>query len=184
MLPGFPEAAAPAPPLSDSLKALGLSLRPARAGDLPFLHELHAGFRAAELALVPWPPEQKRAFLDDQFRLQHIHFTRFYAASDFWLVLRTRPPGAPQPIGRLYLDRSGPVWRIVDIGFLPDARRQGLGAAMLAWIQRSAAAANAAGVALQVAVNNPRARALYLRAGFVDDGGEEAMHQPMLWRVS
>jgi RimJ/RimL family protein N-acetyltransferase len=149
---------------------------------MPFLQGLHASFRALEMALVPWPPAQKQAFLDDQFRLQHAHFTRFYAAANFWIVMRAAPLARSRPVGRLYLDRSGPLWRIVEIGFMPDARGCGMGSAILDWIKASAVSAGARGVALSVATNNPRARALYLRAGFVDDGVGEGFHQPMIWR--
>lgn len=182
MLPGFPETAAAAPPLSDSLSRSGISLRTARAEDLPFLRTLYAGFRALELAFAPWPAEQKQAFLYDQFRLQHLHFTRFFPAADFWLVEQRHPPTTPRPVGRLYLDRSAPMWRVVDIGFLPETRGKGLGSAMLEWIRAAAVTAGAEGVALQVAANNPLARALYLRVGFVDDGPHEGFHQPMVWR--
>ena len=171
-----------APPLSGSLLAFDISLRRAVATDLDFLRALYASFRALELAFAPWSAEQKQAFLDDQFRLQHLHFTRFFAEADFWLVERRQATTGRQPIGRLYLDRSGAVWRIVDIGFLPEARGRGLGSAMLGWIKDTAAASGAEGVVLQVAANNPLARALYLRAGFLDDGPAEGFHQPMAWR--
>lgn len=179
-LPPFPAARRPPPPLLD---VPGLALRPATLADIAFLMRLYAGFRAAEMLMVPWPAEQKRAFLADQFGLQHRHFTRHHPAADFWLVIREEAPGMAEPIGRLYLERRLPVWRIVDIGLLPDARGQGLGGALLDWVQRSAIAAGARGVALNVSVQNPRARALYLRIGFIDHGDEQAMHQPMLWRT-
>ena len=183
MLPGFPRQAEPMPPLSDELRSLGIALRPARTADLPFLRTLYASFRMAELALIPWSPAQKLAFLNDQFRLQHLHFTQFYAKSDFWLIVQTHPTGKAQPIGRLYLDRSRSDWLIVDIGLLPEARRHGLGSALLDWIKTAATAAGAEGLALQVAANNPAARALYLRKGFADAGAAQALHQPMRWPV-
>lgn len=159
-----------------------MSLRPAVAHDLPFLRDLFGGFRALELALVPWPEAQKSAFIDDQFGLQHVHFTRHYPHADFWVVMQTLPLASPRPIGRLYLDRSAREWRIVDIGFVAEARGQGLGRAAIEWIQEQAAATGAS-VALEVAADNPRAHALYLRLGFRDAAPRSATHQPMAWRA-
>ncbi|MES2987572.1 MAG: GNAT family N-acetyltransferase [Pseudomonadota bacterium] len=181
MLSDFPEAAAPAPPLSDFLRSRGVSLRPAARADLDFLRDLFADFRAPELLFIPWTPAQKRAFVEDQFRLQHVHFTKYYVAGDFWVVDQTPPLGTTQSIGRLYLDRSAQPWRIVDIGLSAATRGAGLGAALIAWIQSQAQAAGS-GVALQVAENNPRAHALYLKMGFIHDGAPQAHHQPMIWR--
>lgn len=182
MIPDFPPAAAAPPVLSDPLRAKGLSLRHAGPDNLPFLRDLFAGFRAPELALIPWSPVQKRAFTDDQFRLQHAHFTQHYSRADFWVVVQALPLASPRLVGRLYLDRSGRDWQIVDIGLAADLQGQGLGRALLEWIQDSAAAAGAKSVALQVAANNPRARALYLRLGFRDAGQSSETHQPMAWR--
>lgn len=183
MLPPFPAAAVPLM-VSDRMRAKGVSLRWATAEDLPFLRELYAGFRASELLLAPWPAAHKRAFTDDQFRLQHLHFTQHYPGADFWVVVQALALGMPRPIGRLYLERGTRLWRIVDIGFLADAQGQGLGSAMLTWVQACAAAAEAAAVELHVAVNNPRAHALYRRLGFEDVGPPGETHQPMAWRIS
>jgi ribosomal protein S18 acetylase RimI-like enzyme len=160
----------------------GISLRRATADDLPFFRALYGSFRALEMALVPWTAEQKQFFLDDQFRLQHLHFTGFFARADFLTVTRSSPFAGPQDAGRLYLDRSAPCWRIIDIGLVPELRGEGIGTVLIEGVQASATAADAEGVALQVARDNPRARALYLRLGFVDDGAPEGFHQPMLWR--
>jgi GNAT superfamily N-acetyltransferase len=158
---------------------MGASLRDAQPGDAAFLRTLYGSFRAAELVLVPWSAAEKAAFVDDQFHLQHLHFTRVGSATDFWILMQG--PGA---VGRLYLERSAPCWRIVDIGLVPEARGRGLGSALLDWISEAAVTAGAEGVALQVAASNRRARALYLRQGFRDDGAPEAAHQPMRWRPS
>ncbi|UZK66218.1 GNAT family N-acetyltransferase [Sphingomonas sp. M1-B02] len=182
MAAGFPPAAATPPALSDSLRARGIALRPAATGDLPFLRDLFADFRAIELALTPWSEAQKRAFTDDQFRLQHLHFTRHHARANFWVTVQALPLGPSRAIGRLYLDRSTRDWQIIDIGFAAESRGQGLGHLMLKWIQQSAAAAEAGSVRLQVASNNPRAHALYARLGFRDDGDGGETHQPMAWR--
>ena len=167
------------PPTSDHLDALGVSMRPVGACDLPFLRRLYHSFRTEELALVPWTPARKAWFLDDQFRLQHADWSRRYAGADFLVVERKGAPyQARAPIGRLYLDRTAMVWRIVDIGLTPSARGAGVGAALLEWVQSAARHAGAARVDLQVLLANPRAQALYRRLGFQitgDDGARLAM---------
>jgi GNAT superfamily N-acetyltransferase len=177
----FPPPAASQPVLSNQLATLRLSLRNADAADMPFLQALFAGFRAEEMASVPWPQAQKDAFLGDQFRLQHHHFVNYFSGADFWIVERSLTSGPPSPIGRLYLDRSAPMWRIVDIGFLPQARGQGIGGALLKWAQACAIEAGATGIDLHVVLTNSRAEQLYHRLGFRIEGDAEEFHRHMVW---
>lgn len=174
----FPRRVTPLPPRID-LAARGLSLRDAGEADLPFLHALHASFRADEMAFMPWSQAQKDAFLADQFRLQHHHFVSYFSGADFWIVERSDVTSA---VGRFYLDRSTPLWRVIDIGFAPDARGQGLGSALLTWAQVCARDAGAEGIDLHVAVVNPRAQSLYQRLGFTPEGAADGHHQRMAWR--
>jgi GNAT superfamily N-acetyltransferase len=167
--------------LSDRLATLGLSLRNAGEADMPFLQALFADFRAEEMAPVPWPQAQKDAFLGDQFCLQHHHFVRYFSGADFWIVERSLPPGPRSPIGRLYLDRSAPRWRIVDIGLLPEARGQGIGSALLKWAQACAMEAGAEGIDLHVLVTNSRAEQLYRSLGFRIEGDAEGFQRQMVW---
>jgi len=46
------------------------ALRPAAPDDADFLFRVYASTREAELAVVPWTPEQKAAFLRMQFKAQ------------------------------------------------------------------------------------------------------------------
>jgi ribosomal protein S18 acetylase RimI-like enzyme len=179
--PPFPSPGAAQPALSNQLTTLDLSLRNADAADMPFLQALFAGFRAEEMAFVPWPQAQKDAFLGDQFRLQHHHFVSYFSGADFWIVERSQPSGPRSPIGRLYLDRSTPLWRIVDIGFLPQARGQGIGSALLQWAQACAIDAGAAGIDLHVLLTNSRAERLYHSLGFRIKGEAEGYHRHMVW---
>jgi GNAT superfamily N-acetyltransferase len=172
-LPPFPASAGRAP----ALPAPNLALRLATLADAPFLLRLFASFRAPGLALLLWPAAQKQAFVESQFALQHTHFVRHHPHGDFWIVARS---GAP--VGRLYLDRTGAAWRIVDIGLLPGARGLGLGSALIAWLQREAAAAGKP-LTLSVTVENPRAHALYRRLGFTDSPPPDgAMRVEMAWQ--
>lgn len=177
----FPRPGGALPPADETLAGLGLRLRRAEAGDLPFLRRLYGDLRAEEMALAPWPLAMKAAFLDDQFRLQHLHFVRHFRDADFLVVEHCAPPTAPTPIGRLYLDRSRAVWRIVDIGLAIGRRSSGLGAALMRWIEASARASGAAGVDLHVAQHNPRARRLYENLGYV---AAEPAGDPLYMRLA
>jgi RimJ/RimL family protein N-acetyltransferase len=167
-----------------ALAACGLSLRRSAETDQPFEQALFAGFRADEMALVPWPPAQKQAFLNQQFRLQHHHFVTHFSGADFWIVERLLPSGANAPVGRFYLDRSAPIWHVIDIGFVPEARGQGIGTALLKWAQASALAAGASGIDLQVLVTNGAAEKLYRSLGFRPEGDDEGFHRQMRWQAS
>lgn len=176
MLPPFPPPRA----LPDmvGLRRAGLSLRAAGDGDLPFLVALYASTRAAERLMVDWPDDAWARFVDTQFAAQHRDFATRYAA-DF-LVIQDRG----RPIGRLYLDRSGPVWRIVDIALLPEGQRKGRGTAVIRWVQRASRRANADTVELHVLHANPGAARLYARLGFVDAFTTVPTHRRMTWPVS
>lgn len=172
----FPTAR-PLPPLPEALLAQDVALPAAGAEDLPWLADLHATSRMAELLMVPWPPEQKRAVLDEQFALQHAHFVKAHRRGDFRLVTR-----GSMPIGRFYFNRSGPEWVLIDILLAPQAQARGLGTALVGWLQRAAAEAGADRLRLSVAHDNLRAKALYRRLGFEDAGDVAGTHGSMLWR--
>ncbi|HLZ66159.1 MAG TPA: N-acetyltransferase [Aliidongia sp.] len=174
-LAGFPPGNPDRPDVPDALAAAGIRFRPADRRDLAFLRRLFGSFRAAELATVPWPPRAKESFLDEQFTLQHKHFVTHFPRADFLVLER-----AATPVGRFYLDRSGPNHLIVDIGLLPEWQGQGLGRALIADSQARARAAGAQGVELHVAPNNPGARRLYERLGFREIGRTGA-HAKLQW---
>ena len=173
-LPPFPAPrAAPAWP---ALDAHGLALSALHVADLPWLRDLYAETRADELAAVPWPDAMRRAFLDQQFDLQHRHVLKDAVETDFLAIER----GGAR-IGRLYLRRDrDPRW-IVDITLYGGVRGQGLGSALVRAIQADAASCGA-GVGLHVAHHNPRARRLYERLGFVAEA-DTGTHARMRWRA-
>jgi ribosomal protein S18 acetylase RimI-like enzyme len=161
------------------LSERGFFLRAAVDDDLPWLRELYASTRAEEMTPVPWPEATKRAFLEQQFELQHRHFISHFAGADFWLV-----EGLQGPIGRLYRDRADSADAraddlIVDICFLPAWRGHGLGGVLLSAAQ-AAAAARGRGLKLHVQVHNTRALSLYQRLGFTITSTAGA-HTEMRW---
>ena len=143
--------------------ALNVTLRPATDADLPFLHRLYATTREDELKQVPWTPEQKAAFVRQQFEAQHRHWHENYSDTSWDLVLR-----GGEPIGRLYVARWADDIRIVDVALLPEHRGGGIGTAL---IRELFAEGDATGrkVSIHVEIFNP-ARRLYERLGFVQAG--------------
>lgn len=166
----FPTRLAPA-----RLSVAHFVLRHATSADVPFLLDLYRSFRADELAAIPWPDEQKHAFLDQQFAFQHRHYMATFPEADF-LVVELES----WPVGRLYLDFTRDNWLIIDIGLLPEWRGCGRGSAILSAILRQAGQSRAVSVTLHVEQHNVRARALYQRLGFrvEADGGS---HIRMGW---
>ncbi|WP_425521813.1 N-acetyltransferase family protein [Xanthomonas vesicatoria] len=158
-----------------ALRARGIDLRAARDADLPWLRELYASTRSAELAVVPWPEAAKRAFLDQQFALQHAHYLTHFADADF-LIVET----AQAPLGRLYLQRATAPHVLVDISLLPAWRGRGVGTALVAHAQALAAAVGCA-LSLHVLHANPGAQRLYARLGF-SAGHSNQTHLQMLWQ--
>lgn len=176
VLPGFPAArentlAIPAP-----LARRGFFLRPLGDDDLPWLRDLYADTRAAEVAAVPWPDTAKRAFLDQQFALQHHHYLAHFPEADY-LAIAHREHG---PIGRYYLQRTAPEHLIVDISLLPQMRGHGIGSTLIRHSQAEAMEAGR-GMCLHVAHHNPAARRLYERLAFRAEGDAGAAHQFMRW---
>jgi ribosomal protein S18 acetylase RimI-like enzyme len=175
--PEFPAARADLLHAPPGLQERGIVLRPASDADITFLRELYAQTRTDELAVVPWPASVKQAFLDSQFDLQHRHYTTHFGQADFLVIEQ-----AGRPIGRLYLLRQPPAFRIIDIALAASARCAGTGSALIADIQKQAAALGC-DVTLQVDNRNPGARRLYERLGFLATETGDA-HLPMHWAAA
>ncbi|MEG3191232.1 GNAT family N-acetyltransferase [Lysobacter sp. D1-1-M9] len=175
--PGFPELRegdGDAAALAHGIPG-GILLRAAIASDLPYLRQLYADMREAEMAQVPWPPAAKRAFLDQQFALQHAHYVRHFPGASF-MVLQCR---AAQ-VGRYYLLRDSD-FLIIDISLDPQIQGQGVGRALIKRTQALAASLGR-GVRLSVRLDNVEARRLYERLGFRRGAVDEhATHLSMRW---
>jgi len=158
------------------LKLLGLSLRNAQASDDAFLfklfteHEETGGISGSTAA-------QRHMQLRSAFNTQMDYYAATHPSAQFWIVVSQHAG----PVGRLYLDRSKPLWNLLDLLLLPPQRGKGYGTALLAWLQDEARLAKAAGIELQVKAKHQRGEALYAAAGFrmVAAG----MHHHMVWTV-
>ncbi|MEP7452082.1 GNAT family N-acetyltransferase [Phyllobacterium sp. SB3] len=154
------------------------SLRFATSRDLPFLRELYRSFRLEDLSVLQWSAEQEHAFLNQQFDMQHRYYLAVFPKADFLIVERNG-----QSVGRLYIDTSGSRWHIIDIGFLPEWRQQGLGRTLLQEIQNVVAAREDCSVILHVERANVRAHSLYRKLGFAFTDGTDT-HIGMKWPAS
>jgi ribosomal protein S18 acetylase RimI-like enzyme len=154
----------------------GFFLRALCDADLPWLCDLYGSTRSEEMALVPWPDQVKRQFLDQQCLLQHRHYLRHHGEASF-LAIEHRKLG---PVGNFYLLQTPPEHLIIHISLLPNMRGSGVGSALIRQAQADAAALGR-GMHLHVLATNTRARALYERLGFISEASEGA-HLSMHWR--
>lgn len=154
--------AAPGMSLECLLRALPApyGLRPRSEADLPFLCQLYAQTREEELAPVPWPAQQKEAFLADQFNKQHQHYLQHYPRAQWWVLTCQ-----DTPMGRLYLEQTARELRIMDVSLMPTHRHQGLGTALMRSVLQHADCQQLT-ASLHVEPFNPALR-LYQRLGFV-----------------
>jgi ribosomal protein S18 acetylase RimI-like enzyme len=110
-----------------------ITLRPVSAADEELLLSLYTSTRAAELAQVPWSPEQKEAFVKMQYTAQKRHYAAEYPQATHEIIC----DGAIA-VGRLYLLRSDEAFHILDITILPQHRQRGVGSTMLRRIMEEA----------------------------------------------
>jgi len=137
----------------------GISFRHIVDADHAFLRDLYASVRAAELAQVAWPDAAKRAFLDEQFGLQHQHYVQNYPGADLLLIEKDS-----RPVGRIYVYRTEKEIRLMDIALIESERVRGVGTALLQELMDEARAAGRE-LTLHVEPDNPAQR-LYQRLGF------------------
>ena len=162
---------------SPGLAACDVTLRAAREEDAAFLRALFETARPDAALLAAWPEQARRAFLDQQFGFQTLHYARAYPHAERLIVLKD---GAA--VGRLILHRAPAQWCLVDIALLPPWRGQGIGTALLQALLAEAAQDKASAVQLSVDPRNP-ARRLYRRLGFVAlDEEPGAASVGMTWR--
>lgn len=151
-----------------------VSRRPAVESDRPFLFELYASTRAAELALTPWTAEQKGQFLTMQFQAQMTGYRDAFPQAVHEMVTADG-----RPAGRLYLSREPDRLHILDITIAPELRNAGIGSAVLGEILEEADR-HGKGVTIYVEGFNPSLR-LFLRLGFQvisQDGFQLLLQRP------
>lgn len=156
----FDTAKTAPPKLTADLAAKGVALRPCRDSDADFLCDVYVASRWDEMTPAGWPAETTLAFLRDQYRLQDLHYRKYYADAA-WCVIEIGGERA----GRLYVLLTDRDLRVVDIALMPAFRNRGVGRALLEAIQGEAATYGAIKVSVHVEQSNPATR-LYERLGF------------------
>jgi GNAT superfamily N-acetyltransferase len=103
-----------------------ITRRPVCDADLPFLFELYASTREAEMAQVPWTVEQKTAFVNMQFTAQLTGYRDAYPTADHEIF-----SAADGPVGRIYWVREAERLHLLDITVAPARRNAGIGSLIL-----------------------------------------------------
>src|SRR5215211_5254758 len=104
-----------------------VELRPATPDDYEELVSVYASTRAAELAQVTWWDDgQKLAFCRAQYDAQKEEYDARFPDAEYDVIeLEGRTAG------RVWVGRAEEEIRLLDIALLPEAQRQGLGAAVV-----------------------------------------------------
>ena len=144
---------------------ISIRRRPVTAADAPFILALYASTRAAEMALVPWEPARKEAFVAQQNEAQLHHYATHFPQAIHEIIVAQLPDGGEAEVGRVYTD-YGPEWlRLLDITIAAPQRNQGIGAQIMAELKQ---ASLESGVPIRFSVfkQNVPAQRFYERLGF------------------
>ena len=152
-----------------------VGLRPETIADAAFRLALFSASRGPEWARFPQGPA-----LDQLMQMQMRGQTMSYAARHPDARLEI-VEWAGAPAGRLAVDRAAGGFVLIDIALVPEARRRGIGTAIIAGLIVEARAAGLP-LHLSVAAGNDAARRLYLRLGFAATSQDDA-HLHMKWHA-
>lgn len=130
------------------------------AADIDELAALFSGY--LDFYEVPRPLGEVRDFLGDRL-----------ARGDSVLFIARSLEGRAQGFVQLYPFMSSlalaPAWLLSDLYVAPDARRQGVGEALMNAARAHGEATGACGLQLETAKTNLAGQALYERLGYVSD---------------
>ncbi len=146
-----------------------IKTRPVLPQDSNFIYEVYASTRADELALIPWPEEQKDAFVRMQFNIREQQYHAEYPEALTELILYDNVPA-----GTMITLHTGDAILLVDIALLAHFRGMGIGATVLRDLQKENKK-----IVLHVLKGNPAIH-LYSRLGFVSVD-EDSMYLRMEW---
>ena len=150
-----------------------IALRPVQESDNEFLLKVYGSTREQELAQVPWSAEQKQQFVRMQWEAQKNHYGAQHPNATHEIIYIEN-----SDIGRLYLDRSGDKFHILDITLLPEHLNRGAGSFLLRQIMAEAKEAGKP-VTIYVETFNPSLR-LFERLGFTPIQ-QEGFHLLLQW---
>ena len=153
-----------------------LSFRPIHQSDMPFLSELYASTREAEMAmLVDWNDQQKNDFLNSQFQAQHKYYRETFDKAEFHIILKKN-----KKVGRIYIDRREDEIRLIDISIITELRGRGIGGSLLKDLLIESKTIGKP-IRIHVEYYNPAMR-LYTRLGF-NKTGDTGVYHLMEWNA-
>lgn len=150
-----------------TLDLKNLTLRPATEADLEFLLGVYADSRSIELSLIPWPEEQKRAFIVHQYTAQTSHYREYYPKAIHNIVLCN-----DEPVGRSYVDRREGTIAILDLNVADKFRRKGIGTKLISDLIAEATKTDAI-VTVSTEPFNP-SQGLFQKLGFAITKSDES----------
>ncbi|TMU80377.1 GNAT family N-acetyltransferase [Pseudomonas fluorescens] len=158
---------------SAAVAADGLVVRPSRATDRPFLQSLYQTARP-DLQWVDGEPEQVQQLVAQQFQVQELGMGDNYPNAMHYVVEKLGTA-----IGALSTDFGANEIRVLYLAFIPKARGQGFGRAVLQGVQKAAQQIRCP-VATVVWTSNPHARRHYLALGFAVEESNPAAER-LVW---
>ncbi|TJZ79162.1 GNAT family N-acetyltransferase [Chitiniphilus eburneus] len=159
----------------DSANALadGLTIRPARPSDEPFLAALYRSARP-DLQLIDADPELIESVVAQQYQTLQTGAGTAYPNAMHYVIEKTAAN-----IGALVVDFGPNEVRVIYLAFIPSARGLGFGRTVLQGVQQAARQVHCP-VAAVVWRSNPRARQHYIALGFqVEEAGDTA--ERLVW---
>ncbi|NWB94446.1 GNAT family N-acetyltransferase [Pseudomonas gingeri] len=139
--------------------AAGLSMRPSRPTDGPFLQSLYKSARP-ELQWIDADSEVVEQVVAQQFQVQERGIGDNFPDAIHYVVEKL-----DTPIGVLSADFGPNEIRVLYLAFIPAARGKGFGRSVLQGVQKAAEQVRCP-VATVVWASNPQARQHYLALGF------------------
>ncbi|VVP93215.1 GNAT family N-acetyltransferase [Pseudomonas fluorescens] len=158
---------------SAAVAAEGLVVRPSRATDGPFLQSLYQTARP-DLQWIDGEQEQVQQVVAQQFQVQELGMGDNYPNAMHYVVEKLGTA-----IGALSTDFGANEIRVLYLAFIPKARGQGFGRAVLQGVQKAAQQIRCP-VATVVWTSNPHARRHYLALGFAVEGSNPAAER-LVW---
>lgn len=143
-------------------------IRPAVDSDVPFLADVVVKATAAQ---GRWPED----FDEPKWRSEYEAWTRWHVRGAFPGSATSVIEVDGEAVGRLRVVRDGQRIELTGIQLLPYIQGRGIGTSVIDELKAEAIEAGIS-VELSVELDNPRARQLYERLGFVkigDDGSDE-----------
>jgi ribosomal protein S18 acetylase RimI-like enzyme len=152
-----------------------LLLRPATLADQAFAELLYASTRD-DLNMLVSDSTIINLLISMQYQAQVAGYKTTYPAAEYLIIEHQ-----DEALGRVVIDSTAAILRIVDISVLPQARRQGCAGEILRRLQGRAAVAGQE-MRLTVHQSNPAARRLYLALGFCVEA-EDALSAHLWWQA-